>query len=355
MTRDKLFSLFFLVLLGFILFHVYQVFTPFLATGFWAFIIVFAFYPIFERLNKLLNNNQTLSALLMSLLIVAVVVVPVIYLTLYLSGTALNLYVTVRELVQSGEWQTLIEKIRAFPATQFIENGLSQLGFITTEDLSGMALNASKEAGNFLASNLATFTKNIVLYCLHFILMVCLAFLFFKNGQGIIESFYKIVPLSKESKSSISSTLNNTLTAIIRGQFITSLVQGIMAGIIFYFLGMKLFVFLGILTFLASMIPILGATSVWAPVAIYFFATNHFTEGLIMALTGFFGISLIDNFLKPLLIGSGAKMSVFVIFLSILGGLTAYGLSGIFIGPVVMAVFFALIKIFQEQYISKTD
>jgi len=353
MTRDKLFSLFFLILLGFILYHVYQILTPFLATGFWAFIIVFAFYPIFERLNKLLNDNQNVSALLMSLLIVAVVVVPVIYLTLYLGGEALNLYVAVRELVQSGEWQTLIEKIRALPITQFIERELPQWSFITTDKLSDMALTTSKNVGNFLASNIAAFTKNIVFYFLHFILMVCFSFLFFRNGHGIIEHFFKVIPLSKESKASISSTLNNTLTAIIRGQFITSLTQGIIAGIIFYFLGMKLFVFLGILTFLASMIPVLGATSVWAPVAIYFFATGHFTQGLIMTLTGFFGISLIDNFLKPLLIGGGAKMSVFVIFLSILGGLAAYGLSGIFIGPVVMAVFFALIKIFQEQYISQ--
>lgn len=352
MTKDKLFSLFFLILLAFILYHVYQIFTPFLATGFWAFVIVFAFYPLQKRLNRLIKGNQNLSAFIMTLVIVAVVVVPVIYLTLYLSGEAFNLYVSVKELVQSGEWLTLVEKIRALRITQFIEREVPQWGFITTEGLTEFALNTSKTVGNFLASNLATFTKNIVFYFLHFLLMVCLAFLFFRNGSSIFDNFYKMIPLPDENKKSISATLNNTLTAIIRGQFITSLTQGVIAGIIFYFLGVKLFVFLGILTFLASMIPVLGATSVWAPVAIYFFATGHTGQGITMALTGFFGISLIDNLLKPLLIGGGAKMSVFIIFLSILGGLAAYGLSGIFIGPVIMAVFFALIKIFQEQYIS---
>jgi len=354
MKKDQLFSLFFLALLLFILFHVFKIFTPFLTTAFWAFIVVFAFFPLFERLEIVLKGNKTISALIMTLLIFAVVVVPSIYLILYLSGEAFNLYVSVKNLVQTGEWQNFVQQIRETQFAQMIERQLPQWSFLTGDGLTDFLLNTSKSVGNFLASNLATFTKNIVFFLLHFLLLICLAFLFFRDGQNIYQYLYNVIPMPQESKVSVAATLDNTLTAIIRGQFLTSVAQSILAGIIFYFLGIQLFIFFGILTFIASMVPIFGASAVWAPIAIYLLMTGQLIKGAILLAAGFFGISLLDNFLKPLLIGGKVKMSVFLIFLSILGGIYAYGIPGIFIGPVVLAIFFALVRIFQEQYIKET-
>lgn len=352
MDKNRIFSLFFLVFLIFIFYHVFKIFTPFLATGFWAFILVFAFFPLYERLERSLKGNSTLSALIMTFVIMAVVIIPVGYLILYVSKEAVNLYIFVKNFVQTGEWQVFIEKIRATRLAQIVEREAPQWSFLLGDGLTDTILNASKNIGNFLASNLANFTKNLVYFFLHFLLLICFAFLFFKNGRSIVGHFYNVIPMPQDNKQSVAATLGNTLTALVRGQFLTGVAQGLAAGIVFYFLGMQLYIFLGILTFIASMVPILGASSVWGPVAIYLLVTGQFTKGIILVIAGMMGISLLDNFLKPLLIGGGTKMPVFLIFLGILGGIYAYGISGVFIGPIVIAIFFALIKIFQEQYIS---
>ncbi len=351
MKREHIFTLFFLAFLGFILFQVYKVFTPFLGTIFWAFVLTFAFFPLHEKFEKVIKN-KILSSLLTTIIILAVVIIPTIYLILYLSREAVDLYVSVKNFVSTGQWQSFILKIRQTQLAQWVESQAPQWSFLTGEGLTDMILAASKNIGNFLATNLASFTKNLVLFFLHFLLLICLIFLFFLNGRVIYQYLYDLIPMPAGNKASIFSTLNSTLTALIRGQFLTGVFQGALAGIVFYFLGIKIFIFLGVLTFIASMIPLLGASSVWIPIVIYFLVTGSFLKGFLLFILGAFGISMLDNFLKPLLISGPSKMSVFLIFLSILGGIYAYGISGIFIGPIVMAIFFALVHIFQEQYIS---
>lgn len=352
MTKERLFTIFFLAFFVLILFLAAQIFSPFFTTALWAFVIVFAFFPVYVWLEKRLGGHKTLSALIMTLLIFAVVVVPAVYLILYLSSEALSLYFYVKKLVTTGEWQQFLEKIRSFQIVKTVEKEAPQWSFIFGDGLSDTLLNASKTTGNFLAINLAKITKNIIFFILHFLLLICFSFFFFRYGRDIFNYWYHIFPMQQDSKTSLIKSLNNTLTAIIRGQFLTSIAQGVLAGVIFYFLGVKLFVFFGILTFVTSMVPVIGAASVWAPIAIYFSLSGRFEQGVILFFAGFFGISLLDNILKPLLIGGHTKMSVLLIFLSILGGIAVYGISGIIIGPVILAVFFALVKIFKEQYLS---
>jgi predicted PurR-regulated permease PerM len=173
-----------------------------------------------------------------------------------------------------------------------------------------------------------------------------------RDGKNIFQYIYDLVPMPDENKKSVLKTLDNTFTAIIRGQFVTSIAQGIVAGFVFWLLGIQLFIFFGLLTVFTSMIPILGAASVWAPISIYLLVVGEVHKGAILFICGFLGISLMDNFLKSFLIGGHSRMPAVLIFLGIIGGISAYGLAGIFAGPVVLAIFFALAKIFHERYIA---
>jgi len=352
MTREQVFSVFFIGFLVFILYHLFKVFAPFLTSGFWAFIVTFAFFPLYERLERSLKGNRTVSAFLMTFVIFAAIVVPLTYLILHWSGTAVDFYSSAKEFASSGKWNQFVDYLRGTALARYIELRAPQFNFLLGDRLTNFLLEVSKRIGNFTATNLAVFTKNLVLFFLHFLLMIGFIFLFFRNGRAIYQFVFDVIPMPEENKKSVVATLNNTFTAIIRGQFLTSLVQSIIAGLVFYFLGIKLYIFFGVLTFVASMIPLLGASIVWAPIAAYLFIVGDYSRGIVLLLAGFFGISLIDNFLKPLFIGGGTQMSVFLIFLGILGGVQAYGISGIFIGPVVLAVFFALVKIFHERYLA---
>ena len=120
---------------------------------------------------------------------------------------------------------------------------------------------------------------------------------------------------------------------------------------IFTVLGVPVPLFFTFLIFLTTLIPILGAASVWFPIAVYLLIMQLYGKAIILFVVGFFGISLIDNIMKPAIIGKRTKLPYFLLFFGIMGGMKLYGLMGIFLAPVVLSLFFALIKIYREKYV----
>jgi predicted PurR-regulated permease PerM len=156
------------------------------------------------------------------------------------------------------------------------------------------------------------------------------------------------IPFSEEQKDRLVKLVRDIIISTIYGGIVVSIAQGTMAGIAFFLLGISTPVVWGLATSIASFVPLLGAAGVWVPMTIYLFIENEITKGIILAIVGIFGISLIDNILKPIIIGSRTKMPILVIFFSILGGLKLFGLIGLVIGPLVLALFVSLIEIFRS-------
>ena len=181
--------------------------------------------------------------------------------------------------------------------------------------------------------------------------MSFLTFIFFKHGEKIYNFIYEIAPFEKETKKALFKQINETFVAVIRGQLLTSVTQAAVAGILFTALGVPIPLFFTFLIFLTSLIPILGAASVWLPIVIYLALTHLYTKAIILFVVGCFGISLLDNIMKPAIIGEKTKLPYFLLFFGIMGGMKFYGLMGIFRAPVVLSIFFALIKIYREKYV----
>ena len=210
-------------------------------------------------------------------------------------------------------------------------------------------MNTSKAIGNFAAAQAGALTKNIFLVGLNLFLMVFLIFIFLKDGPKIYDFIYQIAPLEERNKKSIFNQMSGTLAAVIRGQLLTSVTQALSAGLIFWVLGLPLPILFASATFLTSMIPVLGASSVWVPLVIYLVTLQQYHRAAVLFVFGVLVISLIDNLMKPALIGEKTKLPYFLLFFGILGGIKLYGLMGIFLAPVVLSLFFALVKIYQEK------
>ena len=119
----------------------------------------------------------------------------------------------------------------------------------------------------------------------------------------------------------------------------------------FAILGVPIPLFFTFLLFMTSLIPVLGAASVWFPIAVYLLIMHFYTKAIILFVVGFFVISLLDNIMKPAIIGERTKLPYFLLFFGIMGGMKFYGLMGIFLAPVVLSIFFALIEIYREKYV----
>ena len=351
MKREQFISFFFIAILGFIIYEVFLVFAPFFTAIFWAAILTFAFYPLYMKLRKAFPKRNNSLALLMTIGVFLVVVPPLIFILINLATQVIEFSQWAYTYVREGKLEQLIQQIRQLPWFQNIQTHVVASETIQST-VSSWLLTTAKTLGNLAATQAATFTKNIFFVLLNVFFMSFLTFVFFKHGEKIYQFIYEIAPFEKDTKRALFKQIDETFVAVIRGQLLTSVTQAAMAGVLFTAVGVPIPLFFTFLIFMTSLIPILGAASVWLPIAIYFLIVHLYAKAIIVFLVGFFVISLLDNIMKPAIIGEKTKLPYFLLFFGIMGGMKLYGLMGIFLAPVVLSLFFALIKIYRSKYTS---
>jgi len=351
MKREHFISYFFIIALVFIIYLVFKIFSPFCSAIFWSAVLAFALYPLYEPLRNRFPNQTNLTAAVMTFLVFIVIILPLAMILVNVTTQAIETSQWVYNYIHDGKLETLIENIRATSWIQKAETRIVQWDLLK-QNLTSWLSTAAKNAGNYTALQVGTFTKNIFFFLLNFFFMFFLTFVFFKHGKNIHNFIYHVTPFEKATKDSLFLQINDTFTAVIRGQILTSFAQAFTAGVTFWLLGIPVPVFFAFLLFMTSLIPILGAASVWVPLVVYLFLSQFYLKALILGVIGFFVISLLDNIMKPAIIGKRTKLPYFLLFFGIMGGLKFFGLMGIFLAPVVLSLFFALIKIYREKYVS---
>jgi len=342
--------MFFIGLLVFIVLQVFMIFSPFVKVIFGAAILTFCFYPLYVRLRRLLKKHDALAAILMTVFIFLVVIPPVIGIIVSLTGQVIELGQFVSDYIRKGELGRLIDSVRNSPAMQSVEARLGAWEPLK-QNIAQWVLGSVKSLGNFMTAQAGVITRNVLLSVVNVFFTFFLVFVFLKDSDKIYNFFYQLAPLEERNKRAIFNEINGTFSAVIRGQLLTSLVQSVMMGAVFAILGLPLPIFFAGVTFIASLIPIVGASSVWVPFVIYLAVIHEYGRALALFLLGALLISFIDNLLKPALIGEKTKLPYFLLFFGILGGLKLYGFLGIFLAPAVLSLFFALAKIFKEEYL----
>lgn len=348
MTRDQFIRLCFLALLIFIVYQVFLIFRPFVETIFWASILTFAFYPVYDRIKKKMGSD-TPAALLTTLIIFLIVIIPVAYLIVSLTSQAIELYQFTSDYVRQGHLADLIERIRHLQFVEHLKTQSSDVWNLLKENSAALALRTSKTVGNFAALQLASITKNLFFILINIFLMIVLIFIFLKDGLKIYDFIYQTAPLDEKNKKPIFKLITETFSAVIRGQLLTAISQAIIGGVTFWLLGIPIPILFAAAIFFASMIPVFGAATVWVPLCGYLFVSHQTVKAIILFFVGALIISLLDNLIKPGVIGEKTKLPYFLLLFGILGGIKIYGLMGIFLAPVVLALFFSLIRIYQEK------
>ncbi len=350
MTRKQLISSCFIALLVFVLFQFYLILSPFLEAILWSSLLCFGFYPLYDRLHRKLPKQPNLSAMLMTLIVFLIVFPPIVILLVNLTGEAVDLYQRASDYVRAGKLEELINQIHNLPWIQKIEVNVLRWEPLK-EKASEWLLGSSKALANYSVSQVGKITTNTIFIVLNIFVTFFMMFFFFKDGRLIYEFIYKIVPLEESNKKAIFDPITGTLEAVIRGQMLTSLVQSAVLGLVLWSLQIPGAILFGIATFFTSLIPVLGTWIVWLPITGYlFFVEHNLTKGIILLCFGL-GISTIDNVIKPIFIGERTKLPYFLLFFGIMGGLKVYGIKGIVLAPVVLSLFFALVKIYQEKFL----
>jgi len=352
MTRQQLFAVCFFAILLVLLYQIAIVFRPFLLPVLWAMILAQVTFPLHIRLTTFLRGRATASAALLTVGIMALVVAPVVFLTFLLVHEAGIAYDAINVWVQSGGAKRLPGELSRLPLGRLAQELIGR--FVHAYgDLDAFLLQSAKALSGFVVEQVASLAKNAFLLVANFLVMIITLFFFFKDGSRLFQGLYRIIPLEETHKQKIFGRLDQTVTAVVKGVVITAIVQGLLAGIAYAVLDVPFPVFLMALTIVLAPLPFGGTALVWGPVALYLFWVGPLWKAIAMLAWGAGVVTMVDNVLRPLLIGKGAKLPVLFLFFSILGGLAAYGLIGLFLGPILLAILLTAIQIYREDYLSE--
>jgi len=172
-------------------------------------------------------------------------------------------------------------------------------------------------------------------------------FFLFKDGPGFLEKIRDYLPFSEKHRNRLVSQTKDMIVSTIYGGVVVAIVQGILGGLAFAVLGIRSPVFWGSSMALMSFVPVVGTSVIWVPASLILLSQGAYAKGIALILIGVFVISMVDNVLKPLIIGGRTKMPTIIIFFTVLGGIKVFGLLGLIMGPLVFALFLSVFQIFK--------
>ncbi len=315
---------------------------PFFGAVFWGTILAILFSPLYRRLLVVTRGRQNLAALATLILSLFIVILPLTFITASLVQEGIILY----HKLQSGElhFGTYFQQIiNALP--RWMIDLLDRFGFGNISALQEKLSVALMEGSKFIATQAFTIGQNTFEFVISFGIMLYLLFFLLREGSSLSGRIRVAIPLSMEHKRYLFSKFITVLRATVKGNIAVAAMQGGLGGLIFWILDIQGPLLWGVLMAFLSLLP-MGSGFIWAPVAIYFLVTGETWSGLILLAFGVFVIGLIDNILRPILVGKDTQMPDYVVLISTLGGMALFGLNGFIIGPVIAAMFIATWDLF---------
>ncbi|AVO42437.1 AI-2E family transporter [Simplicispira suum] len=343
MTDPKLQDRTFLLILIAVSIAFLAILWPYYEAVFWGVALAILFAPLHRRLLARMPRRRNLAALCTLLLCLVLVILPVSLLSVALVQEATLLY----ERIKSGQlnfgayFQQVIDAMPAWAMDWLDRMQLTSVSAVQ-EKLSAVSVQASQ----LIATRALNIGQNTLQFVVSLGVMLYLLFFLLRDGRTLAARIRNAVPLKESQKSNLSSKFTTVIRATLKGNLMVAACQGLLGGLIFWVLGVQGPILWGVLMAFLSLLPAIGAGLIWAPVAIYFFATGALWQAAVLTAFGVAVIGMVDNVLRPILVGRDTKMPDYVILISTLGGMTLLGLNGFVIGPVVAALFMACWDLF---------
>lgn len=322
---------------------------PVFISVFLAGIFSILFYPAYGFFLKLFRGKRYIASFLVTTLVFLILVLP-----FALMGTLI-----LNEALEFLSRLEIQKNIEILTSQAFYQNSIEpllrkiEMRFHIAIDIKALVSRGT----SFLVQSLYELSPGVVFnaasFIFSFFIMQTTLFFLFVEGKNVSQVVLDLLPLSPTHEVKLVSVLKNMIHATFYGYLLTALIQGVLAGLGFFIVGLDSFLLFGAMVFLMSLVPLVGAISVWLPVAIWLFYQGKTGSAVFMMIYGFVLISGIDNFLKPLIMKGKANIHVMLIFFSILGGIFLLGPVGVLVGPVITALFLTSVQIYRDEFLDK--
>jgi len=348
MKREHIFLIFILCLTFLSIYLLYQILSPFLSSIVWAILLAMVLYPVFKKLRGLLKERGVLSALIMTLLVLVVIVLPFTLLMASLASDVVNLYHQVEEMIKTGQLQAYFEKTKDVPLFKWILARLGQHIDLSRTDPLPFILKNLNQISTFIFNQTTVLLKGFSTFIAGFFFTLLSLYYLFKDGGTLFEGLKEIAPLQSKEKDLLIQRFKDMIYATIYGGILIAIIQGILGGLSFWVLGLPSPIFWGTAMALLSFIPIGGTALIWGPAAIILLIGGAVLKGILLLGIGVFVISMVDNLLKPFFISTRTNIHPLLLFFAVLGGVQAFGLIGLFAGPLIATFFLTLVEIYIQ-------
>ena len=319
---------------------------PFSGAVLWGTALAIVFAPAYRWLLGRMRGRATLAALGTMGLILLIVILPLAVITTLLAGQAAALYARLQsgELDVAGNVQRVLDALPPWMLDLVNRLGITSVADLQ-ERLAGLLTGALRFVGT-QAVNLGQFTLGLVLSVF---VMLYLLFFLLRDGAALAQRVKAAVPLEPSLRERLATRFATVIRATIKGTLVVSAVQGALGGIILGVLGIEGAVLWGALMGILALLPAVGPALIWIPIAAFLLASGSVVKGVVLIAFGALVVGLVDNVLRPMLVGRDTRMPDYVVLIATLGGIAVFGINGFIIGPVIAAMFISVWEIFAAS------
>ncbi|MGA8554257.1 MAG: AI-2E family transporter [Candidatus Acidiferrales bacterium] len=337
-TRKRLGSVLFYGIVMILSYFVFLVFQPFLPALAWAIIIVVVSYPGYLRLRA--RFRPAAAALIATLAVTIILIVP----TLLVMGAFVRQGVqAVQNLqlqIESGHFDW-VNRLWLQLEGRFADNNVTSLGTILAR--------YADAAAAYIAARLGTLLRNTAAFLFHLSVTLLAIFYLFRDGESIVERVRQILPFEPVHRDRMMSEAHDLIFASVVSSTVAAAAHGVLGGIAFGLSGISAPIFWGVMMGFLSLVPVVGSALIWVPAAVNLIVQGHIVAGIILALFCSVIVGLVDNVVRPWVISGRAEMGGLVVFISVLGGISAFGLLGVVVGPIVVATGASLLDLYAPS------
>ena len=311
---------------------------PFYGAVFWAIVLAVLFMPLYRLTLRWMRHRPTIAALVTVLLVVLIVILPLTAIGGLLAQEAASTYARIQagELNFGRYFEQMLEALPTWMVNLLHTSRLIDPGAMR-ERLSGSLLRISQ----LVAGQALTIGQNTLHFVVSLAIMLYLLFFLLRDGVRLSARIKAAIPLRSDQMRDVLDTFGVVIRATIKGNVLIALVQGLLGGLMFWFLNIHAAALWGVVMGVLSLLPAVGTALVWVPVAIYLLLTGATGQGIVLIAYGALVIGSVDNVLPPIVVGKDTKMPDYVVLVTTLGGLAVFGPNGFVIGPVIAALFIA--------------
>ena len=345
MESSKIQNILFFSALAFVTILFLYILMPFFFPIFWAAVFASIFKPLYRKLNGRFNR-PSLSATMVILTIALIIILPGSIVGSLLFTESVRIY----DSLDATDSSNIEKSITGITSAIKHNTYLAKLNInekVLTEKIAEIARSIS----SYILVNLKDLTQNTILFAVQFAVMLYTLFFFIRDGDKFLGMVMRVLTFGENRERILYERFVTTAKSTLKVTLIIGGLQGLLGGIIFFITGVEGALIWGLMMVLMAIVPVVGCSIIWAPAGVIMLLMGHIWEGSLILAFGVLVISMVDNFLRPVLLGRDVQMHPLLIFLSTLGGISLFGFSGFVIGPIISSLLLAIWEMYDQFYL----